>query len=227
MGFNVSIVLKHGLPVLVATLFGFWSSTFVGLSGAHAQPAVSESATTVETDSADIFVSGLVDKLRIIAASEESDNSKTRDIRSVLSKDIATRRLQFFLLSRKQRSQLSKEEIAKYDAVFPKYITSAFAASIDNLVSREVKVNDVVERRPGDYIVRSKLYSDDGAERASLDWRVLESNGRKQLVDVMIDGLSFNVERRAQFTSILKADGFDSLLDHMNEIATEQATSTP
>lgn len=191
---------------------------------AYAQTDVSVAADAAaageaEEIPADAFVSDLVDKLRVIASRSDLDNTKTEDLRLVLAEDIATKRLQFFLLSKKQRADLSEDEVAQYDKVFHKYITSAFAASIDDLVTREVKVNDVLERRPGDFVVRSKLFSDDGKERASLDWRVLESNGNKQLVDVMIDGLSFNVERRAQFTSILNNDGFDALIAHMSEVA--------
>lgn len=208
------------------------SAVIMGLGAisapAYAQPdansVIEVAADTGADQPADAFVSDLVEKLRAIASREDADAAKTEDLRLVLADDIATNRLQYFLLSKKQRANLSKEEIALYDEAFPKYITSAFAASIDDLVSRDVRINDVIERRPGDYIVRSKLFSDDGKARASLDWRVLESKstGNKQLVDVMIDGLSFNVERRHQFTSILKNDGFDALIAHMNEVAGDE-----
>ena len=84
-------------------------------------------------------------------------------------------------------------------------------------MSRSIEINDVVVRRPGDFIVRSKLFGDDGEERAGIDWRVLEVGGDLRLVDVMVDGLSFNVERRAQFTSIIQKDGFDALIQHMRD----------
>ena len=214
----MSIMRKHVRTFMIASISALMSATGGLAVQAHAQTE----ATVTEAggvDAPDVFISELVDKLRIIAARDDNDAAKSEELRLVLADDIATKRLQYFLLSKSQRAELSEDDIARYDAVFPKYITSAFAASIDDLVKREVKINDVVERRPGDYIVRSKLYSDDGEARANLDWRLLESKGDKQLVDVMIDGLSFNVERRAQFTSILKADGFEALISHMDEVA--------
>ena len=173
-------------------------------------------ATSVDPE---VFIVDLVDKLRILAASDQEDAERKDSLRVVLAEDMATRRLQAYLLSREQRKTLTKEQITTYNEVFPLYISSAFAGSIDQLVSRTIKVNDVLERRPGDFIVRSKLFSDSGQERASLDWRVLESKGKKQLVDVIVDGLSFNVERRAQFTAIMKKDGFAALIKHMKEVA--------
>lgn len=190
---------------------------------AVADEAVKETVQA-EMVTPDAFVADLVDKLRVLAADNAGDASRVESLRDVLAEDMATRRLQRFLLSKGQREALSQAELAAYDDVFPRYISSAFAGSIDQLVSRTIKVNDVVERRPGDFIVRSKLYSDDGAERAGLDWRILETGGRKQLVDVSVDGLSFSVERRAQFTAILTKDGFPALIGHMKEVAGEAET---
>ena len=205
----------------------------LGVLAAGASPvfvALADEATTetVQADMAspDAFVTGLVDKLRILAADKAADAGRIESLRTVLAEDMATRRLQRFLLSKSQSELLSERELAAYDDVFPRYISSAFAGSIDQLVSRTIKVNDVVERRPGDFIVRTKLYSDDGAERAGLDWRILEAEGRKQLVDVSVDGLSFSVERRAQFTAILKKDGFPALIAHMKEVAGEADTES-
>ena len=223
---SVSVFSKISRCVLIALM----AAPLVALgplgTAAHAQsdtPEVSGKVSEEESPQADAFVSDLVSRLRIIASRDDADTAKAEDLRLVLAEDIATRRLQYFLLSKKQRANLTEEQIALYDDLFPRYITSAFAASIDDLVSRTVKVNDVFERRTGDFIVRSKLFSDDGQERASLDWRVLESKSGKQLADVMIDGLSFNVERRAQFTAILKKGGFEALISHMNEVVSDES----
>lgn len=186
------------------------------MMAAYGEETIADADVNVVT--ADVFITDLVEKLRILA-SEEDETEGNEALRLVLAEDMATRRLQAYLLSNQQRKMLNEAEIAEYNEVFPLYISAAFAGSIDQLVSRTIKVNDVIERRPGDFIVRSKLLSSDGKERAGLDWRVLERKGRKQLVDVIVDGLSFNVERRAQFTAILKNDGFDALIVHMKDVA--------
>jgi len=152
-------------------------------STAHSEEAAAATQADTSVIEADVFITDLVDKLRILA-SEGDETAEGKDaLRALLAEDMATRRLQAYLLSRQQRKSLSEAQIAEYNQVFPLYISAAFAASIDQLVSRTIKVNDVIERRPGDYIVRSKLFSSDGRERASLDWRVLESKSRKQHVD--------------------------------------------
>lgn len=204
---------------LAACVLGF---AFIGVpAGSTAAQTAEISAEETVGPKADVFITDLVDKLRVLASEDQADSERKSALRVVLAEDMATGRLKGFLLSREQRKALSEEQVAEYDEVFPLYISSAFAGSIDQLVTRTIKVNDVLERRPGDYVVRSKLFADNGEERAGLDWRVLEKDGRKQLVDVMVDGLSFNVERRAQFTAILNKDGFDALIEHMREVAEE------
>lgn len=164
------------------------------------------------------FVNRLVSNLKSLAASsDDGDEARKAGFRAVLARDMETKRMQRFLLSAEQRRSASAEDLAAYDSLFADYITAAYADSIDELVSRTVEITDVIERRPGDFIVRSKLYAADGEERAGIDWRVLEIDGAPLLVDVMVDGLSFNVERRAQFTAIIQKDGFGSLIEHMNE----------
>lgn len=196
---------------------------FALLGGVASLPAFADDTAVAIADNSsiepDVFITQLVDKLRVLATENAEDANRITELKTVLSQDMATARLQRYLLSSEQRKSLSDEQIALYDEVFPLYISSAFAKSIDQLVSRTIKVNDVVERRPGDFIIRSKLYSTDGQERAGLDWRVLEREGQKQLADVMVDGLSFNVERRAQFNAILNKDGFSALIAHMQEVA--------
>lgn len=213
---------KNSVSVVLA---GFIALAAMGTSvmTAHGQEAVAEEQQITIEDPT-VFITGLVDKLRVLATEESVDADRKSALRLVLSEDMAVRRLQGYLLSRQQRKELSEEEVSEYNDLFPLYISSAFAGSIDQLVTRTIKVNDVLERRPGDFIVRSKLFSDDGQERASLDWRVLDKDGDLQLGDVMVDGLSFSVERRAQFTAILKKDGFEALISHMKEVAGETAS---
>jgi phospholipid transport system substrate-binding protein len=202
-------------------LFGGQLLTVSPADMAYAQADSQAEQGRVETADPETFIVDLVDKLRVLASSDKGDAERKDSLRTVLAEDMATRRLQAYLLSREQRKALTEEQIQTYNNVFPRYISSAFAGSIDQLVSRTIKVDDVLERRPGDYIVRSKLYSESGQERASLDWRVLEAKGKKQLVDVIVDGLSFNVERRAQFTAIMNKDGFEALIMHMKDVAEE------
>ena len=212
----------HLLPRLtLRTLFlGLLAAPLLSapIQMAYADEAA-QASDVVAVETPEAFIVGLVDDLRVLAAEDQADADRRDRLRDVLSEDMAIRRLQAYLLSTSQREELSEAQIKAYNEVFPHYISSAFAGSIDQLVSRTIKVDDVLERRPGDFIVRSKLYSESGQERASLDWRVLESKGKKKLADVIVDGLSFSVERRAQFTAIINKDGFEALIAHMEEIA--------
>lgn len=210
---------------LQAALAGLSALAIIGAPSGHAQAAeVAEVSEVAQSATPEEFVDDLVEKLRILAGGDASEDERVDQLRDVLAEDMAVRRLQRYLLSNEQRKSLSKDDIAQYNALFPRYISTAVASSIDQLVSREIKVFDVTERRPGDFIVSSNLFSDTGEKRARIDWRVQESRGRKQLTDVMIDGASTNVDRRAQFNAIINKDGFPALIEHMRDVTGETAS---
>ena len=211
---------------LRALLAGLSALAVMGGHLTYAQsPDTTEVSEAAQGISPEAFVDDLVDKLRILAGGDADKDERVDQLRDVLAEDMAIRRLQRYLLSKEHRKSLSEEDIAQYNKLFPRYVSTALAGSIDQLVSREIRISNVIERRPGDFIVSSHLYSEAGEKRARIDWRVQESRGRKQLTDVMIDGASTNVDRRAQFNAIINKDGFPALLKHMSEVAGDASSS--
>lgn len=166
------------------------------------------------------FISVMITDLRAIDSDVTGDEAvRNQALRTYLTSILSLSRMNRFVLSRDSRKAADPADLEAYDSLFEDYISAVFSDQIDDLVRRDIRIDEVITRRPGDFIVRSTLFDKSGDERARIDWRAIEDDDMLRLVDVMVEGLSVNVERRAQFSAIVKNDGFPALLDHMREVA--------
>ena len=191
---------------------------FAGSYGASLNTAYAEeTSSSVTVDVApDAFVSNLLDELKTISLEQGADRNAR--LRETLLRSMAVPQLQRYLIRGDISKAATEDQTTTYNDLFPRYISAAIGDSIDRMVERRIDVGEVNERRPGDYIVRSKIFSDAGEERATLDWRIRSRRGELVLADFMVDGQSFSVERKAQFSAIVKKDGFATLLEHMQSV---------
>ena len=206
------------LPLRLLFVLSFTLNLFcIGpLIGAFAQ-AAGDTVLSGDSVTPDAFVSDLLDELREISTASGSE--RTDGIRGVLLRSMAVSRMQAFLVRGDLEEAASDEQMSEYEALFSEYIAAAIGDSIDRMVDRRIDIGEPREnkRRRGDFIVPAKIFSDEGEERATVGWRIQERRGRFLMIDFTIDGLSFSVERKAQFTSLVKNDGFSALLEHMME----------
>lgn len=192
------------------------------LPTASAQTAIE--ALRADGDSSE-FVRSFIDALAAAAESTaEGSVERRKEVGAILTEGMAVDRMQAFMLAKRHREAASADEISEFEALFKRYIVSQWGDSIEQLVTRRIDLGEARELKPGDYAVRSKLYNDAGAERADIIWRVLDVGGEKKLVDVTVNGMSFSADRRAQFSAVVKNEGFNALLSHMRETLAGQAT---
>ena len=67
-----------------------------------------------------------------------------------------------------------------------------------------------------DVIVTSFILPEGGPE-VQVDWRVRSKNGRFQVIDVIVEGVSMSVTQRSDFASVIQRGGgnVDVLLAHL------------
>ena len=63
----------------------------------------------------------------------------------------------------------------------------------------------------GDVMVASRLIPRAG-EPILIDWRVRETDGGPQIIDVVVAGVSLVVTQRSEFQSVVQSKGFDGLM---------------
>ena len=78
------------------------------------------------------------------------------------------------------------------------------------------------EARKGRIVVRTVLeVSDDPGENVTLDYLLRISFGKWRIINVVANGVSDLSLKRADYGSVIKTDGFRSLIDKLNDQITE------
>ncbi|MEM0985311.1 MAG: ABC transporter substrate-binding protein [Pseudomonadota bacterium] len=121
----------------------------------------------------------------------------------------------------KYARRFDEAELARYREAFRAYALTVYEVQLDQYRGESVDVLGSVDRSPTDSIVNTVIKRQDG-QPMDVRWRVLERDGRFQVVDVAlnIEGnlLWLAIEQRAQFISLLdRTNGSaDALVEKIN-----------
>jgi len=166
------------------------------------------------------FTKTLVAELGQIAKDESlSDDAQDKAYRSALKSRLASESIGKFLFKGVPEDLPTSAQTATYNELFPDYIAAAFAAQIGGLAERQINVTQSKARGERDVIVRSELVNNAGLKKASIDWRIRDIDGQPRLLDVLVERSSPLVTKRKEFSSLVKREGVDALLAHMDTIA--------
>ncbi|MEO1042736.1 MAG: ABC transporter substrate-binding protein [Pseudomonadota bacterium] len=175
--------------------------------------ALFASAHAERVPESEAFIVAVVDELKSAA---DTYGDASPEVRQVLEDNLATEAIGRFLLAGDAAESATDEQRARYDTLFPRFIAAAFAEEIGQLTSRRIDVTGSLERRPGDIIVQSALFDDEGVKRANIDWRVrVLETGENKLIDVLVERISQLTIRRQTFSSVVDDEGVDGLLTYM------------
>lgn len=95
--------------------------------------------------------------------------------------------------------------------VFASLTVATYAARFDGFDGESFQTGATEEARDGRRLVRSWLRKADGT-RVQLDYLLQSGGGPWRIVNVVADGVSDLSLKRAEYASIMKAEGFDALL---------------
>jgi phospholipid transport system substrate-binding protein len=111
-----------------------------------------------------------------------------------------------------QWQSLSPDEQARLTKAFSDFTISTYASRFDDYSGERLEVLPETGQAAGGVIVQSRLVKSDG-EPVSLNYLMRQDEGRWQIVDVFLSGtISELAARRSEFTSVLRRDGAQGLL---------------
>jgi len=110
---------------------------------------------------------------------------------------------------------LSEIERARFVEIFTDLSTATYASRFDAFSGEQFRrVSE--QQQKGDYrLVKTELIKSDGTP-VELAYLLRESDDQWQIVNVIADGVSDLSLKRADYTSVIKAEGFDSLVAKLN-----------
>lgn len=198
------------------------------LAAASVAPALAQDAEPTETktasqeeriDGAVAFATKLTgmatEALTNEAASEEA---KIEAFQQVLADGLALETIGKFMLGESRKS-INDDQQARYDAIFPEYITKLYAEQFDQIVGKPINIREAREIGRRDVIVRSE-FERNGDAPILVDWRVRQlKSGDRKAIDIIVNGVSIMLVKREEFSSYVAANGVDALLDRLEKEA--------
>lgn len=144
----------------------------------------------------------------------------------VLSRSLALDVIGKFMLG-DNRKKMSAAQIARYDAVFPDYMTRQYADQFKDIVGRPLEVLEAKALGAKDVIVRTQFKRTEGSP-IMVDWRVRKlKTGEQKMIDIIVAGVSIMLVKREEFSSFIATNGIDALLARLEQEAKTASVDGP
>jgi phospholipid transport system substrate-binding protein len=110
---------------------------------------------------------------------------------------------------------------------FTQFTIANYAGNFDGYSGQTFETLGEEESTHGTMLVRSRLVDPDG-EATQLNYRLRPVDGEWKIIDVYLNGtVSELALRRSEYSSLIKREGFDSLIVALNQKITDLSGSTP
>jgi phospholipid transport system substrate-binding protein len=120
-----------------------------------------------------------------------------------------------------QWQSLSPQQQAELTAAFAEFTVATYSNRFDDYSGEKFEILPETTPSSGGVIVQTRLVKSDG-EPVTLNYLMRENDGRWQIIDVFLSGtISELATRRAEFTSVLRRDGPQGLLNLLHKRVAE------
>ena len=113
-------------------------------------------------------------------------------------------------------SEFSPEQKEQFVNTFTKLSIATYANQFAGYGGEHFKTISAEESTRGRLLIKTVLIKSNG-EEVELDYMLHQKEGQWQIINVIAQGVSDLSLKRAQYTSYLKKEGFDALLQRLNE----------
>jgi len=118
------------------------------------------------------------------------------------------------IVTGKHWKMIDDDERASFVTLFERLSLATYASNFDGF-SGEVFETLGVEERRGNLLVKTVIVKGDG-DRVSLNYLLRDDDGVWRIVNVIADGVSDLSLKRADYTAVIKSEGFISLITKLN-----------
>ena len=170
------------------------------------------------TEGAIAFAKELTGDATAALTSDKPEAEQLADFQQVLSDGMALDVIGKFMIGETRKS-MNDEQIARYDAVFPNYLTKLYAEQFKDIVGKPLEVVEAKALGARDVIVRTRFDRKEGGP-INVDWRVRKlKSGERKAIDIIVQGVSIMLVKREEFSSFVSTNGVDALLERLEEEA--------
>ena len=118
------------------------------------------------------------------------------------------------IVTGKQWQEIDSLERENFVTLFARLSLATYASNFDGF-SGESFETLAIEQRRGNLLVKTAIVKADG-NRVTLNYLLRDNDGVWRIVNVIADGVSDLSLKRAEYTAVIKSEGFNSLLTKLN-----------
>lgn len=190
---------------------------FAGLIGFSlpaytASDPVTESHQGRSLDDAKQFITKLAHQsISVLQDTGQSELERQHQFEKVWSDGVAFETIGRFVLGRHWRSA-SPEQRIRYQELFVASVMRTSVSVLGSFGDEKLQITDARLAGKKDMLISTQFVRTDGPT-IPVDWRVRVIDGRNQIIDVSIEGVSMALTKRSEYSSVVKNQGFEGLLE--------------
>jgi len=170
----------------------------------------------VESGSATEAIKSTIDQVLVIFGDEKFKQPEHADESREALKKVMAQRFDYEEMGKRtlgrEWKNLNADQQKEFVELFQQFLSNTYAGNVDGFTGEQVEY--IKERRIGKFAeVQTKVISK--KLTIPLDYRLLKNSNSWRVYDVIIDGVSLVKNFRGQFARIIKATGFQGLLEKL------------
>lgn len=187
-----------------------------GISAIVAVTAMPSAGFALTKAAAEKLISNLSRDIFKVINSGKSDTAMFRDFDRVFAKYAAVDAIARTCLGPPWRSANARQKKA-YTAAFRAYISRKYGKRFREFIGSEIKVVSARVVKSG--VLVKSVVKFKGSAPFTVDWQVFERNGKQQMFDLYIEGISMIKTEREEIGSMLDRSGgkIDKLVTRLNK----------
>ncbi len=169
-------------------------------------------------DGSEQFIAKLgQETVSILGDKSMSTATRHQRLKQILEENFDLPYLARLALGRSYR-RLDAQQRQTYQGLFERYLLTAYGAKFDTYGGQTLEVTGSTKASDGDRIVRSEIVQPQG-QPVDVEWRVRDEQGKPQIIDVIVAGVSLVVTQRNEFASLVQQRGIDGFLESLRQQA--------
>jgi phospholipid transport system substrate-binding protein len=165
------------------------------------------STAAAQTADAESFAKKIADDImKEIVLSEQPVAKKQAAFRRIFTENADVDRVARFTLGRYAKTA-SAEDVALFREKFLDSVIKTWTARFDNYSGEKIIFKDSRKNDKKDVYVRSLIDIPASENDIEVVWRISEKNGKQQLLDLVVEGVSMMMSYRNEYTAVLQKNG--------------------
>lgn len=152
--------------------------------------------------------------IEIVKSNNQPDQDKEIKLNNIFLESVDTKWIGRFAIGKFWRTITSPQQ-ENFLNLYSKYLTGLYVPNFKKYTGNTVTVTSVKSLGTNEYIVSTHLVDSAKTMDIKIDYRLVHKNSNKEhfvIIDVVAEGVSLITTQRAELTSVMENNGFDSLI---------------